>query len=232
MKLPNLLSYVLMIITSHISFFLRRFLINFSVILTIKLIYSSTLLVSFPRLKMATLRNKRRLTGINRENHEQHPRNSQARGTNVSLEFSRTDNRILGALSKLDEFRLNPQVRVDSGSVLETSRISCRENQEATGDRSQNDSSFWSEGLSESIFKRLLPRRCLQQQHTKFLWFIRLGAQQNWNGKNDVLNLVQKFDFYDFWKTEHLKSLSLSTENQELCFYLFLVNCNFGAWKR
>ena len=57
----------------------------------------------------------------------------------LSQNFSRTKSRILGALSKLDEFRLNPQVRVHSGTAPETSRNPNRENQEPDEDRSQND---------------------------------------------------------------------------------------------
>ena len=43
------------------------------------------------------------------------------------------------ALSPLDEFFLNSQVRVHSGSVPETSRSRNRENQELTEDHSQSD---------------------------------------------------------------------------------------------
>ena len=57
----------------------------------------------------------------------------------LTQEFSRTESRILGALSKLDEFVLNPQVTVQSGTVPGTSRNVKTENQEPTEDRSQND---------------------------------------------------------------------------------------------
>ena len=53
--------------------------------------------------------------------------------------FSLTESRILGALSKLDEFLLNPQVRTCSVAVPGTSRNSDSENREPTGDRSRND---------------------------------------------------------------------------------------------
>ena len=89
---------------------------------------------------MATLRNKRKLAAVTRETQEEHPRNGQSRNTSVprnneeyitqlseeiegrvnkklSQEFSRTEFRILGALSKLDEFRLNPQIRTHSENV-------------------------------------------------------------------------------------------------------------------
>ena len=40
----------------------------------------------------------------------------------LSQEFSRTESRILGALSKLDEVLLNPQIRTFSGPLREHSR--------------------------------------------------------------------------------------------------------------
>ena len=57
----------------------------------------------------------------------------------LSQEFSRTESRILGASSKLDEFLLNPQVQTCSVAVPGTSRNSNSENREPTGDRSPND---------------------------------------------------------------------------------------------
>ena len=54
----------------------------------------------------------------------------------LSKEFSRTESRILGALSKLDEFLLNPQIRTCSVAVPGTSRNSGSENREPTGNRS------------------------------------------------------------------------------------------------
>ena len=110
---------------------------------------------------MATLRNKRKLAAVSRETPE-NTRNSQSRNTidpemaqefifqvseeiegrvtkKLSKEFSRTESRILGALSKLDEFLLNPQVRTCSVAVPGTSRSSNSENREPTGDRSLDD---------------------------------------------------------------------------------------------
>ena len=57
----------------------------------------------------------------------------------LSQEFSRTKSGILGALSKLDKFLLNPQVRICSGTVQGLSRNSNLEDREPTGDRSQID---------------------------------------------------------------------------------------------
>ena len=92
---------------------------------------------------MAT-RNKRKLAGLNKENCEEHPRsnlaqNSTARRSQdyitqvseeiegrvtkkLSQEFSRTENRILGALARLDDFLMNPLLQGHSGITPDTSR--------------------------------------------------------------------------------------------------------------
>ena len=54
-------------------------------------------------------------------------------------EFSWTESRILGALSRLGELLLNPPTRVHSGPVPETPRNSSTENQRMNVDGSQND---------------------------------------------------------------------------------------------
>ena len=93
---------------------------------------------------MATLRKKRKLAAVSRETLEG---SRSSRGRNVldpeltqdyisqvseeiegrvtkklSKEFNKTESRILGALSRLDEFLLNPQVRTCSVAVHGTSR--------------------------------------------------------------------------------------------------------------
>ena len=57
----------------------------------------------------------------------------------LSKEFSKAESRILGALSKLDEFLLNPQIRTCSVAVPGTSRNNNSGNRETTGDRSSDD---------------------------------------------------------------------------------------------
>ena len=57
----------------------------------------------------------------------------------LSQEFSKTESRILGALSKLDEFLLNRQVRTFFGTVPRTLRNYDVKNQEPSGDRSQKN---------------------------------------------------------------------------------------------
>ena len=81
------------------------------------------------------------MAAVTRETQEKQPRNGQSRNTSVprineeyitqvseeiesrvskklSQEFSRTESHILGALCKLDEILLNPQIRTHSGTVL------------------------------------------------------------------------------------------------------------------
>ena len=111
---------------------------------------------------MATLRNKQKLAAFPRETQEEHNRNGQSRNISVpriteeyitevfdriegrvakklSQEFSKTESRILGALSKLDEFLLNPQIRTHSGTVPGTFRNTNMENQRTNEDDSQSD---------------------------------------------------------------------------------------------
>ena len=57
----------------------------------------------------------------------------------LSQEFSRTENRILGALSRLDDFLMNPLLQGYSGATLETSRNVFSINQGANEDDSQSD---------------------------------------------------------------------------------------------
>ena len=58
---------------------------------------------------------------------------------NLSQKFSWTESRVLGALPKLDEFLLNPQVRTCSVAVPGTFSNNNSENRDPTGDRSLND---------------------------------------------------------------------------------------------
>ena len=111
---------------------------------------------------MATLRNKRKLAAVTRETQEENPRNGQSRNTSVprineeyitqvseqiesrvtkklSQEFSRTESRILGALSNLDEFLLNQQIRMYSGTDPETLRNTNVDNQGTNEDDSMSD---------------------------------------------------------------------------------------------
>ena len=87
-------------------------------------------------------RNKRKLAALNKENCKEHPRSSLAQNSNVprsqedyitqlseefdgrvtkklSQEFSRAENRILGALARLDDFFMNPLIQCHSGDIPE-----------------------------------------------------------------------------------------------------------------
>ena len=57
----------------------------------------------------------------------------------LSQEFSRTENRILGTLSRLDDFLMNPLVQGHSGTAPETSRNAYGTNQGTNEDDSQSD---------------------------------------------------------------------------------------------
>ena len=110
---------------------------------------------------MATLRNKKKLAAVSGKTPEG-TRNSKEQNTfdpestqdyisqvseeiegrvtkKLSKEFSRTESRILGALSKLDEILLNPEVRTCSVAVPGTPRDNTSENWETTGNRSSDD---------------------------------------------------------------------------------------------
>ena len=111
---------------------------------------------------MATLRNKRKLAVVTRETHEENPRNGQSRNTSVprineeyitqvseeiegrvskklSQEFSRRESRILGAVTKLDEFLSNQQIHMHFETVPGTFRNKNVENQGTNEDDSQSD---------------------------------------------------------------------------------------------
>ena len=94
---------------------------------------------------MVTLRNKRKLTALNKRNREEHPGCNLAQNSNVprpqgdyipqvfedvegrvtektSQEFSRTEYRILSALAPLDDFLMSPLIHAHSETTPETSR--------------------------------------------------------------------------------------------------------------
>ena len=107
-------------------------------------------------------RNKRKLAALNKENCEKHRRSNLAQNSNaprsqedyitqvfeeiegrvtkkLSKEFSRTNNRILGALARLDDFLMNPLLQGHSGTTPEPSRNALSISQGTNEDDSQND---------------------------------------------------------------------------------------------
>ena len=135
---------------------------------------------------MATLRNKRKLAAVSRETPEV---SRSSRGRNIldpeltqdyisqvseeiegrvtkklSKEINKTESRILGALSKLDEFLLNPQVR--TCSVAQGAfRNANSANQEIHGDRSSSD--LYPEG---GIFITTPDNSIAQRQNSTHTW--------------------------------------------------------------
>ena len=135
---------------------------------------------------MATLRIKRKLAAVSRETPEV---SRSSRGRNVldpeltqdyisqvaeevegrvtkklSKEFNKAESRILGALSKRDEFLLNPQVRTCS-VVQGASRNANSENRETHGDRSSNDPY-----PEKGIFLTTLDNSTDQRQNSTHTW--------------------------------------------------------------
>ena len=110
---------------------------------------------------MAT-QNKKKLAALNKENCEEHPRSNLAQNSNVprsqkdyiiqvseeiegrvtktlSKEFSRMENRILGALARVDDFLMNSLLQGYSGTTPEPSRNALSTSQGTNEDDSQND---------------------------------------------------------------------------------------------
>ena len=110
---------------------------------------------------MAT-RNNRKLAALNKENREEDPRSNLAQNSNaprlqedyitqvpeeiewritkrLSKEFSRTENHILGALARLDDFLMNPLLPGRSRTTPEPTRNTLNTSQGTNEDDTQND---------------------------------------------------------------------------------------------
>ena len=109
-----------------------------------------------------TTQNKRKLAALNKENCEERPRSNLAENSSAprsqedyitqiseeiegrvtkrpSKEFSRTENRILDALARLNDFLMNPLLPGHSGTTPEPSRNALNTSQGTNEDNSQND---------------------------------------------------------------------------------------------
>ena len=109
-----------------------------------------------------TTRNKRKLAALNKENCEAHPRSNLAQNSSaprsqenyitqnseeiegrvakrLSKEFSRTQNLILGALARFDNFPMNPLLHGHPGTTPEPSRNALGISQGTNEDDAQND---------------------------------------------------------------------------------------------
>ena len=111
---------------------------------------------------MTSLRKKRKLATLNKEDCEEHLRSNLAQNSNtprsqedfitqvsseiegrvtknLSQEFSRTESRISGALSCLDDFLLNSLIQGYTGIAPEMSQNAHSANHESNEDDSQTD---------------------------------------------------------------------------------------------
>ena len=109
-----------------------------------------------------TTRKKRKLAALIEENCEENHRSNMAQNSGaprsqedyitqvseeiegrvtkrLSKEFSRTENRVLGALARLDNFLMNPLLPGGSGATPESTRNASGINQGTNEDDSQND---------------------------------------------------------------------------------------------
>ena len=109
-----------------------------------------------------TTRNKKKMAALNKENCEEHPRSNLAQNSSapssqedyitqfseeiegmvtkrLSKGFSKTENRILGALARLDDFLMNPLLPGHSGTSPEPFQNALIISQGTNEDDSQND---------------------------------------------------------------------------------------------
>ena len=109
-----------------------------------------------------TNRNKKKLAALNKENCEEHPKSNLAQNSGaprsqedyitqvseeierrvtkrLSMEFSRTENRILGALAQLDGLLMNTLLPGHSGTTAEPTRNALNTIQGTNEDDSQNN---------------------------------------------------------------------------------------------
>ena len=109
-----------------------------------------------------TTRNKRKVAALNKENCEENTRSNLAKNSGaprsqedyitqvseeiegrvtkrLSKEFSGTENRIQGALARLDDFLMNPLLPGHSGATPEPTRNILNASQGTNEDESQND---------------------------------------------------------------------------------------------
>ena len=119
------------------------------------------LIISLP-VENGNSTNRRKLESLNKENCEEHHRSNLAQNSitprsqedyitqlseeiegtvtkKLSQEFSKSENRILGSLSRLDDLLLNPLLQGHSGTATETSRNEYGTNQGTNEDDSQSD---------------------------------------------------------------------------------------------
>ena len=163
---------------------------------------------------MATLRNKRKLAAVSRETAES-TRNGRTQSLldpeltqdyisqvseeiegrvtkKLSKEFSRTESRILGALSKLDEFLLNPQVRTCSVVATGTSRSDNLGNQGTNEDRPSDDPGPEVEFASPFLGAETNP-------HSYSCLHLYIGNQTNMQRYQLTFRVIVELNLTPFW---------------------------------
>ena len=181
-----------------------------------------------------TTRNKRKLAALNDENCEEHPRSNLAQNSSaprsqedyitqvseeierrvtkrLSKEFSRTENRILGALARLDDFLMDPLLPGGSGTTPEPIRNASGINQgrnedgskndphpEASlfhGQREQNSGTEWDYDMVTGVTERQDMVRAVQQES---LWDYDMvtGATEMNRNRHDIVTRVHREKVY------------------------------------
>ena len=175
------------------------------------------------------------MAAVTRKTQEENPRNGQSRNTSVprineeyitqvseqiegrvteklSQEFSRTKSRILGALSKLDEFLLNQQITTHSGTIPGTFRNTNMENQGTNEDDSQSDPHPEADIFRGQTTQNLGPKDCRDmvtgvQGEIRYRPDTVTGAREEIRKGHDMVTAVQE--------DIHYCSSGISSEKQK-----------------
>ena len=174
-----------------------------------------------------TTRNKRKLAALNKENCEEHPRSNLAQNSaaprsqedyitqvseeiegrvtkKLSQQFSRTENRILGALARLDDFLMNPLLQGHFGNTPETSRNAFNTNQGTNEDDSQSDPHleagiFGSQRIQNSGQEICCDWFICPKRFPEFVFFNELERAFNRKLKCFLSRLSVAFSFYSHY---------------------------------
>ena len=113
----------------------------------------------------------------------------------MSQEFSKTNSCLLGALSWLDGFLLNPLIQCHSGSVPERFRNTYGESQGTNEDRSQSTQDFGRDDAFESVvFCVLLRKLFFYPAPIQVYFFVHSMLEKIWKLLNIVILYQDRFD--------------------------------------
>ena len=174
---------------------------------------------------MAT-RNKRKLAALYKENCEEHPRGNVTQNSaaprsqedyitqvseeiegrvtkKLSQEFSSTENRILGALARLDDFLMNPLLQGHSGNTPETSGNASKTNQGTNEDNPQSDPHPEASIFSSQTIRNSGQEPCCDTRKSSFFQHCRFNPL-SWYGiqvQENVLSLRRQWNNLDSFAT-------------------------------